>query len=170
MGVNHNNSRFSELITKKLMVGYPAVEVTAAPAVLNNVATAVGTVAFDRMEKIKKLTLAAVDTAGGILSWLNPEAGPILVVGFFLYITTPATAACTASFGTTTTSATTLSANLITGLDVHTAGGLFDDDTDIGASGKTRQLLAQGGWITGSTASGASAGLVGSAYVRYFLP
>lgn len=107
------------------------------------------------------------DTGGGILSWPNPEAGAIVITNLVLDVTTKATGACTASFGTTASSATTSSANLIDSLDVGTAAGTFDSNTDKGTNGKTRQKLAAGGWVTGSRASGASAGLVGVAYITY---
>jgi hypothetical protein len=44
---------------------------------------------------------------------------------------------------------------------------LFDHCTDKGSNGKSRQTLASGKWITASKASGATAGLVGYAYIQY---
>lgn len=115
------------------------------------------------------IPLAAVDTAGGIFSWQNPESTAILVLRLVFDIPTPATGALTIDAGTTAVSATTLSDNLIDGIDGHTAGGQFDNllAANAGTNGKTVQKLAAGGWVTGSTASGASAGLVGNAYLEY---
>lgn len=109
------------------------------------------------------------DTGGGLFAWTNPEAGSIIILRATLDVTTIATGACTASIGTTSTNATTLSNNLITGLDVHAGTGTFDNIGSPGGSGKATQKLASGKWVTGSTASGASAGLVGNAYITYVL-
>jgi hypothetical protein len=117
-------------------------------------------------EKTVKLPLAAGASAGGVLAWQNPEAGAILITGLVIDVTTKSTAAGTASFGTAA-NGTTSSANLIDTLDVGTAAGLFDNNTDKGTNGKTRQKLAAGGYVTGSQATGAVAGLVGFAYVTY---
>jgi hypothetical protein len=53
------------------------------------------------------------------------------------------------------------------GLDVNGATGVFDNVTDKGTNGKSRQRIATGKWVTGSKASGASAGIVGFAYIHY---
>ena len=137
--------------------------VTATTAELNQVDNA------DRLEKVAKIALAAVDTAGGVFAWQNDEDASILVTGLFLDVTTKTSAACTVDCGTTATSATTLSDTLIDGLDINAATGLFDNITDKGTNGKSRQKLASGKWVTGSVASGASAGLVGFAYIKYIV-
>jgi hypothetical protein len=84
-------------------------------------------------------------------------------------VTTPATGACSLDIGAQATGATTLSDNLNDGLDVHTATGVFSLADQTGANGLTRQLLASGKWVTGSVASGASAGIVGFAYIHYLV-
>lgn len=120
--------------------------------------------------KCAKVTLAAADTAGGILAWQNPETTAILVLRILIDVTTAATAACTADFGSAA-NATTSADNLLDGLDVNTATGLFDNVSDGGTNGKARQRLdAKGGttdYVTGSKATGAAAGLAGSAYIFY---
>lgn len=121
----------------------------------------------DRAVKVKRVALAAVDTAGGVFSWQNPESSAIIVERICLDVTTKATGACTVDIGTTATSAATLSDNLIDGVDVGTAAGLFNNIDDKGTNGKTRQRLASGKWVTGSVASGASAGIVGYVYIHY---
>jgi len=126
-------------------------------------------VSFDRLVKVAKVALGAADTGGGVLSWQNPEAGAIIVQRIIVDVTTVATGACSVSFGTTAASATTSSANLIDTLDVHSATGTFDNITDGSTNGKARQKLAAGKWVTGSKASGAAAGLVGSVYIEYIL-
>ena len=120
--------------------------------------------------KCAKVALAAADTAGGILAWQNPETTAILVLRILIDVTTAATAACTADFGAAA-NATTSADNLLDGLDVNTATSLFDNVSDGGTSGKARQRLdAKGGatdYVTGSKATGAAAGLAGSAYIFY---
>lgn len=134
---------------------------------LNGLVSAFGTVAFDRAPKIAIVPLAAVDTAGGALSWANPEAGSIIIHRVVVDVTTKSTGAGTLSVGTTAVSGTTSSANLLDTLDVGTAAGTFDNVSEGGTLGKARQKLAAGKWVTGSKASGALAGLVGNAYIHY---
>lgn len=118
---------------------------------------------------VKRVPLLVGTAGGGVFSWLNPEAVAILVSKVELDVTTAATAAATVSIGTTTTNGTTSSANLIDTLDVHTAIGVFTNQANGGTNGKTIQKLAAGGWVTGSQASGAIAGIVGFAYIHYHL-
>lgn len=118
---------------------------------------------------VSRVALNAVDTAGGVFAWQNPHENNIAIIGCYIHVTTVATAACTIDVGTTATSATTSSDTLLDGLDVNAATGVFDNNTDKGTNGKTRQVLAAGKWVTASKASGASAGLVGYAYIEYIV-
>ena len=128
-----------------------------------------GGVTIDRLLKCSRVALGALDTGGGVLSWQNPEASAIIVQRIVFDVTTKATGACTVDVGATPTSATTSSNNLMTGLDVGTATGTFDNITNKGASGTSIQRVAVGKWVTGSKASGSAAGLVGFAYIFYSL-
>ena len=121
----------------------------------------------DRIVKVAKVPLAAVDTGGGVFSWQNDEGASIIVQRIILDVTTKTTGACTIDVGTTAVNATTSSDNLIDGLDINAATGVFDNITDKGDNGKSKQKLADGKWVTASKASGASAGLVGFAYIEY---
>jgi hypothetical protein len=143
-----------EVLLGKLFIG--GVAVTASAAEINR-------------GVLKKATgaLAAVDTAGGLFSWANPESGPILVRHLALVVTTKTTGACTADIGTTATSATTLSDTLIDGKDINAAAGTFTNDESAGTNGKPFKRLASGKWVTGSVASGASAGIVGTYEIYY---
>lgn len=119
--------------------------------------------------RIAAVPLAGLaDTAGGIGSWQNPERVSVIITRIVVNITTVATAACTADVGTTATSATTSSDNLIDGADLNAATGIKDNIADGGTNGKARQLLASGKWVTFSRASGASADFVGKAYIEYY--
>ncbi|MBV9521602.1 MAG: hypothetical protein JO010_02340 [Alphaproteobacteria bacterium] len=118
--------------------------------------------------KTVKLPLAANDSAGGIFSWVNPEPVAIVVTSVYVDATTPSSGACAISIGTTAVSGATVSANLIDTLSLATAG-TFDTITDKGTNGRSRQRLAVGAWVTGSTVSGASAGLAGNVYITYLV-
>jgi hypothetical protein len=117
-------------------------------------------------EKSVKVPLSTGASAGGVLAWANPEVGAVIITGMVVDITTKSTGASTTSFGAAA-NGTTSSANLIDSLDTGTAAGTFDNNTDKGTNGKTRQRLAAGQFVTGSQASGAVAGLVGFAYITY---
>jgi hypothetical protein len=115
---------------------------------------------------IAKVALTDLDTGGGVLSWQNPEGVDIAITGFVIDIETASDGAGTVDFGTTTVSSTTSSDNLVDGLSVA-ATGLFNNNDDKGANGKTRERLAAGKWVTGSKASGSAAGVEGYAYIHY---
>lgn len=146
------------------------VDLQTDATVLGTVADSVGTVAFDRSTKIAKVALGAADTGGGVISWQNPESVSILVTRIVLDVTTQSTGSCTIDIGTTATSATTPSDNLIDGISIATAG-VIDNllAATLGTNGKTAQKLASGKWVTGSKDSGAAAGTVGFAYIHYVL-
>jgi hypothetical protein len=163
--ITRGTALFGGIQTGALNIGGTAL--TATPAQLNQVGPAFGSVAFDRAVKVKRVALAAVDSAGGVFSWANPEATSILVERVILDITTQTSGACTLDIGTTATTATTLSDNLIDGLSAASAAQVADNLGNAGTNGKTRQKLATGKWVTGSVASGASAGIVGYAYIYY---
>lgn len=118
---------------------------------------------------VERVALVASDAAGGVFAWQNPHENSIIVQQVDVHVTTVATAACTLDIGTTATSAATSSDTLLDGVDVNTAAGVFDNITDKGTNGKSRQTLASGKWITASKATGATAGLVGYAYISYLV-
>ena len=121
-------------------------------------------------QKCAKVALAAADAAAGVLSWQNPESSAIVITRMVLDVTTAATAACTLDVGTDG-DGTGSSDVLLDGLDVNAAAGVFDNIADKGTNGKEPQRLdAKGGttdYVTASKASGATAGLVGNAYIFY---
>lgn len=174
------NVRMTNLDVTALTIGNVAVTATAAElnqlhnatasaAQISTLAASVGTVSFDRSVKVARVALAALDTAGGVLSWANPEAVAIIINRLVVDVTTKSTGTCTVDFGTTAVSATTTSDTLIDGLDTGTAIITADNITDKGTNGKSRQKLAAGKWVTGSMASGAAAGTVGFVYIFYTL-
>lgn len=132
--------------------------------------TGVAMTSDNRLVKVVKVALAASDAGGGVFAWANPEAGSIFVTRVVIDVTTQSTGACTVDVGTTATSAATVSDNLIDGVSVATAG-VIDNAlaATLGTNGKPSQKLASGKWVTASKATGATAGLVGSAYIYYVL-
>jgi len=142
-------------------------QVTATAAQLNST-TRISANA-SRLIQIAKVALAAVDTGGGVFSWQNPEGAAINIVRVDIEVDTVATGACSIDVGITATSATTQSDNLIDGLDIHSNAGVFTTIDQAGALGLSRGQVASGKWVTGSKDSGASAGIVGSAFIYYYL-
>ena len=120
--------------------------------------------------KCAKVALATSDAAGGVVAWQNPESNAIVITRVVVDLTTKATAACTVDIGSAA-NATTSADNLLDGLDVNAATGVFDNIADKGTNGKEKQRLdAKGGTtdhVTASKATGAAAGLVGNAYIFY---
>lgn len=118
------------------------------------------------LPKVAKVALGVGATAGGCFAWANPETGAIFVTRVVLDVTTKSTGAGTVSVGQAA-NGTTSSANLIDTLDVGTAAGVFDNVGSPGSGGKAVQKVVAGAYVTGSKASGALTGLVGSAYIHY---
>jgi len=116
--------------------------------------------------KTVKIPLAANDAAAGLFTWTNTEPVAVIVTKAVVDVTTGSSGACSISIGQAATAV--LSNNLVDTLSVAAAGS-FDNITDKGTNGKTRQRVAPGQMVTGSTASGASSGLVGNVYLDYVL-
>ena len=101
------------------------------------------------------------DTAGGIAALANPFGTTVYVMGGSnLVVTTQSTAACTVSIGPAA-NATTLAATVFSGISVA-------------AAGQTNSVLVPA-WtasqfMTASTATGASAGLVGFVALNLLVP
>jgi hypothetical protein len=106
------------------------------------------------------ITGGVSDTGGGLLSWPNPFPYAIIIDEFVIDVTTVATGTCGVEVGTTATSGTTTASNLITSQDVHTATGTYN-------SGLKSVKLAVGSFLTVSSASGTSTGLVANGYVSF---
>lgn len=103
--------------------------------------------------------LGGTDTGGGIASWQNNLGTDIIIDACWWDITTGSSGACTAEVGTGATS-TTANAGLIAATSVASTGQLKP-----GAPIAVR--LTANNFITSSTATGASAGLVSRIYVSY---
>jgi hypothetical protein len=112
-----------------------------------------------------KVALGASDAAAGVLDWVNPHAGKVFVYRIIVDVTTKSTGACTVDFGTAATAIS--NDTLIDGLDVGTAAGTFDNYINHGTNGLAMVPVASGAHVTGTKATGAAAGLVGTAYILY---
>lgn len=99
------------------------------------------------------------DTGGGILSWQNTLGYDIMVTSHQLDVSTQSGVSCTLSGGQTAVSGTTLSTNMISGQSVASTG-TFN-------GGSLSVKVPQNTWITVSTASGASSGLVARAFFSF---
>ena len=116
--------------------------------------------------KVAQVALKPDDAAAGLFSWPNPLNHPILVKRVTLNVTTAATGACTANVGQAATAVA--SDNLIDGLDVGAAAIMADNNSDPGTNGKDEgQIVAATEFVTGSVATGASAGIEGKVIIEY---
>lgn len=122
-----------------------------------------------RREYVERVALAASDAAGGVFAWQNPHENAVIVTRVVLDITTKTSGAGTLDVGMTATSAATSADNLIDGLDVNAATGVFDNVENQGTNGTGAQKVASGKWVTASKATGNMAGLVGYAYITYIV-
>jgi hypothetical protein len=106
-------------------------------------------------------TLAANDAAGGVFGLTNTYGTNLVVMRVILLVTTASAGVCELDIGTTPTSVTTSSANLIDGLSVATAG-VYDNIQDAGSGGESVQKWPSDSFLTASMSLGATAGLVGT--------
>lgn len=160
------NANFAEAAT---LVGTETLtNKTLTAPVINGAVT--GTSFGSRTVKYGELTLAGATLQAGVQSWANPEGAAIIVLRALLNITTQSSGASTIDVGVTTVSATTTSDTLLDGVSGASAA-LFDSMNallDSGANAKA-QGLASGKWVTVTSASGDTTGLVGTLLIEYVL-
>lgn len=137
--------------------------VTASAAELNQLAS------IDRAVKVAKVALSSDTGNAGLFSWQNPESSRILVERVILDVTTAATGAANADIGSDG-DGTGTNDNLLDGVDIGAAAGVFDNVDDQGTNGQSVIALDENGgttdYITG-TASADPAGIVGNVYIHY---
>jgi hypothetical protein len=119
------------------------------------------------LPRVTKVALAAGTAAGGVLSWANPAGASIIVHNIVLDITTQSTGASTIDVGVAA-NGTTSSDTLIDGVS-GAAAGVFNSATNAGSNGSMSRKMTSTQFVTASQASGAVAGLVGSAYITWSL-
>lgn len=106
-----------------------------------------------------KGSLVASDAAAGVLSEENTYSTDLIITRFLLFVTTPSTGACVIDVGQKSTEIS--GDDLLDGISVA-AAGIFDNIADKGTNGSSRRKWGAGEFLTGSMASGATAGLVGT--------
>lgn len=110
----------------------------------------------------------AATTGGAVLSVLNPFGEDVVVTNTVLLVTTKSTGAANANIGIGA-AATTDGDNLLDGVDVGTAAGVFDAAEDGGTNGRTRQLWESDQYLN-VTGSDTTAGLVGKLFIECVRP
>lgn len=110
--------------------------------------------------------ITASKTSGSLVSVRNPEKVAVIAELARVHIKTGSSAACTVDIGTAATD--TLSDNLIDGVSVNAAANtIYDNISDGGTNGLTRQYVASGSYFTAYVASGDANGLEADFYFNY---
>ena len=112
-----------------------------------------------------KVALADAATAGGVAAIANPFGAAAYITRIIVSVTTVATAAATIDAGVAADDET-LSDDLIDGLDVNAATGLFDNIVNAGTNGKALQPWGASEYVTISEASGDVSDLEGYVYIH----
>lgn len=111
------------------------------------------------------LVAGTTTTGGDVLSLANPEGADLLITRFILHLTTEATGAATADAGVAADGETSAD-NLLDGVNIGAAAGVFDNIDDQGTNGQSVVAWDSDQYIT-VTPSASAAGLVGYAYIEY---
>ena len=120
-------------------------------------------------QRVQALQVPLADTgaaAGDLAAIENPTGTAVVIVEAFVNLTTIATAAATVDIGVAA-NATTLSDDLIDGIDVNGALDVFSVGKNGGTNGRQGQRWDATEYVTASEASGDTTGLVGTLTVLY---
>lgn len=114
-----------------------------------------------------RVALAAGGTsAGDIAAVANPEGVTLIIERAYLLTTAPSSGAATVDIGVAA-NATTSADNLIDGLSIASAAGLFSNLKDAGSNGKADQLWTSTQFVTVSEATGDVTGATGWLIIDY---
>ena len=118
-----------------------------------------------RQENTAKITLGVATGAltQSLVQWQPPNNAEDVIITL-VYVSVQTTGAANLECGTAISNSIG-SSNLIDALPLS-APGLFDNITDKGSSGKSRQYLTAGSFVVASP-DATPAGLVGSMYITY---
>lgn len=120
--------------------------------------------------KIAKGSLTPGDAGDFAFTWQNPEASKIIVTRVLINITTAGGTGSSVLDVGVVADATSTADTLIDGLDLN-ATGIFDNITDKGGNGKSRQVVDEKGgtndYITGKILEQNAASLAGKYYIFY---
>jgi hypothetical protein len=126
---------------------------------------AAGTQAKYRGACVAVIPLAQAAGNGGVVAWQPDNNGIDYIISAVDLDITAAQSGQTISVGTAANGSTS-SANLLDTLSIA-ATGTFDNTTDKGTNGKSRQHLTAGQFVT-ATASGTPASLAGNLYITFW--
>lgn len=117
--------------------------------------------------KLPLIVTSSKTTGVKLGSVRSPEKEGVIAKDTWIHIKTAASAACTLNIGTAATDVT--SDNLIDGVSVAgcPANTVYDNITDKGTNGTTRQYVSSSGYFTVYVASGDANGLVADVYFDY---
>ncbi len=121
---------------------------------------------MSELKGVYQTPLAAGGTAvGSVLKLKNPEGTDLFITRLILDITTKSTGAGSVDAGVHA-AGTASSDNLIDGLDVNAAAGVFDNVKNGGSNGKATVKWKANEFLV-ITGGASLAGLVGNAYIEY---
>jgi hypothetical protein len=113
-----------------------------------------------------RVDLATGTSGGGVVSLANTFGRAVVVTGLALNLTTASTGAGTVDAGIAA-AATTSSDNLIDGASTATIA-VLNNGVNAGTNGKSAVTWKTDQFLTVSQASGAVAGLVGEAVIKFY--
>lgn len=135
-------------------------------------ATSINVPSYQNGIMVANGTLASGIADAYAFAWQNPEAVGVLVLRVLTNVTTAGGTGSSVLDVGTAVDATTTGNNLIDGADLN-ADALYDNITDGGTAGKSRQRMdARGGttdWITGQILVANASSLVGTYTIEYIL-
>ena len=115
---------------------------------------------------VRPLVGVVSTSGGGLLGFIPAEGNPIIVTRVTIYVVTKSNGAATLNIGVGTNT-TTSANNLITACDVGANSGVvFNNISDIGASGSSRQLMTGVQAVT-VTGTADTTGFVGILFVEF---
>lgn len=115
--------------------------------------------------KVAKVALGVATGNAGILNWVNPETGAIIVIGVSVDITTVASGTPTADFGVATSGTGISDDTIMDGVSLATAI-LVNSEKNAGTNGLGKVKVPASQYVTG-TSSTDPLSLVGSVYIEY---
>lgn len=118
------------------------------------------------LPKVTKVALAIATTAAGMLNWVNPESGAIIVQTVAIDITTAASAALTIDVGVATSGTGISNDTIIDGASLA-AAGVLDSIINKGTNGTAPIKVPAGQYVTGTAGTVATDSVVGNVYIQY---
>lgn len=122
---------------------------------------------LDGHSSVRTTRQTAANTNDQIFAIRNPGNTTLIVERVYLHVITRNTSgAATVDIGVAADGDTT-SDNLIDGASIAGSNTIYNNITDVGSNGKSRQLIAAGQYVTATVASGDANGLVAGLKVNF---